>query len=272
MENGLRRLSLHLRPPAPSHTCSWDSPLALTAFSYGFGLKKIKKYSFGKWVMIDPDRSTLGVQLNPEQKALFTSLGQRKTYRDGQVIFPQGDNTPVMSVVISGQVKLYRRFPDGRVIMEAILKHGQHFDDSVALDMAPRLHGSVAAGETVIDHYNPAALEQLLAHHDILRVFFNIATYRVCELVQLLDDSRILPSEMRLGKLLLYMFRLMPGEGGRIECLQEDLATRLGISGVTLAKSLTKLKQAGMIETGYRHVTVLDPERLRQWIAERASG
>lgn len=56
----------------------------------------------------------------------------------------------------------------------------------------------------------------------------------------------------------------------RIVCLQEDLASLVGVSTVTLAKCLAALKREGLLLTGYRHVTLTDPDRLAAWMAKRA--
>ena len=62
--------------------------------------------------------------------------------------------------------------------------------------------------------------------------------------------------------------RASAGGANRLECVQEDIANLLGMSTVTLTKALKALKSGGLIETGYRQVTISDTGKMHDLIAE----
>jgi CRP/FNR family cyclic AMP-dependent transcriptional regulator len=73
---------------------------------------------------------------------------------------------------------------------------------------------------------------------------------------------------MILAKLLLTLTS-NAAAGDAVGVVQEDLASILGVSAMTLAKSLARLKREGLIETGYRQVRVPDRARLKRWLASQ---
>lgn len=204
--------------------------------------------------------------LSLEEIEFLSSLAHRKFYSDGEMVHAEGDAATGMGIVISGQVKLVKQQASGNLLLETAVNPGQSYGDVTSFLIGRRTHGAVAAGETVVDHFSPQAFERLLEHPGILKALYRIATFRLTRAVELLDDMRTLPIEGRLAKLLSGM--IADGDcSGRIECLQEDLANILGVSGVTIAKALTVLRREGLVKTGYRQILVPDAGRLREFVA-----
>ncbi len=56
----------------------------------------------------------------------------------------------------------------------------------------------------------------------------------------------------------------------QIKCIQEELARLTGVSSVTIGKALAFLRAEGLVESGYRQVTIRDVPRLAKWIADRS--
>ena len=149
--------------------------------------------------------------------------------------------------------------------MMSAVRPGQHFADVLMFGDRQRTHRATAQGETVLDLYDPAAFEILLDHPIIVRALYRITAERLRGALAMLDDVRGLSREAHLAKVLLHMHKSTSGNA--IACVQEDLAGLLGVSTMTVAKSLRLLREQGLIETGYRQVTVLDPARLRSWLS-----
>lgn len=206
--------------------------------------------------------------LNAESTAWLAALGTRRRYADGETIHIRGDPNPTMCIVIAGCVRVVRQRADGSHSFVSLITPGQHFADVLMLpDRAARTHDVLAAGDVTIDHYDQAAFAQLLDRPEILRALYRITAGRLVGAMSMLDDLRSLPPEAHLAKLLLHM---RPRDGAAtIPCRQEDLAALLGISPMTLAKSLALLKREGLVETGYRRISLPDPVRLRGWVARR---
>lgn len=216
--------------------------------------------------MTDHGSPNLLALLTPPEAARLSALCRRQTYRDGEVIHERGDRQLQMGMVIKGSVKLMRLNREGEVAFTMTVHAGQNYGDTVALDRFRRTHRAIAAGETAIDFLSPAALQHILQSEPaIVAALYRVAAHRLIVAVDMIDDLRMLRIEARLAKQLLAM--LDPArQTGRVDCLQEDLAQMLGVSSVTIAKGLRMLNRLGMIETGYRHITISDAARLQDWL------
>lgn len=215
--------------------------------------------------MTDFGSPLLARMLEPEDLAFVQSLAVRRTYRDGEMVHDRGDDNPGMGLIVRGRVKLVTPRSNGRENFNSFVHPGQHYGDACLLDRSRRIHRAIAIGETEVDHISQEDFPRLLERPAIVRALYEIAAYRLLVLIDVVDDMRALPPEVRLAKLLFMMHR----QDGRtrIDFLQEDLANLLGVSTVTLSKSLRTLRDAGLIDTGYRQVLIPDPSRMEAWLA-----
>lgn len=205
--------------------------------------------------------------LTAEEAGLLSSLARRRVFSDGDTIREQGDAPGGMDVVVAGQVKLVKRQPDGRLVLLTTIYPGQNYGEVIGYPFIGRSHAAIAVGETTIDSISPADFPKLLEHPGMLRHLYDVAIVKLTRAVEVLDDLRTLRVEGRLAKQLLRMTGA--GETASvIECVQEDLASALGISAVTLAKAIGVLREQGLVTTGYRQIVVPDIARLRGWVAE----
>jgi CRP-like cAMP-binding protein len=209
--------------------------------------------------------------LSPEEMAIITSHAIRRRYRNGEIIHERGDRQPAIGIVISGKIKLIYPCRDGQETFSGLIHTGQNYGDAALFHGESRAHRAIAIGETVVDHLDRNAFNQLLEHPAIVRALYLIASFRLSVALDLLDDMRLLSPEVRLAKLIARM-HVAGGGSERLEFLQEDFAGMLGVSTVTLAKSLRQLERRGLVEAGYRHIRVTDPSRLAAWVQEEAAG
>lgn len=201
----------------------------------------------------------------PDDMALIASLAVRRTYGDGELIYERGDEPREVGIVRLGRVKLTYPRSDGTEVFSGLIHTGQNFGDAEMLHGLFRNYRATAIGETTVDHLRGGGLEEAMRRPAIMAALYRVATFRLNIVLGALDDMRVLSPDRRLAKLLL---RMHAASGGMDEVpfLQEDLAGMLGISTVTLAKSLGRLKQNGFLDTGYRHIVLRDPQRLAEWL------
>lgn len=204
--------------------------------------------------------------LNDEERAALAALGQRRSYRDQEVIHERGDPGASMSIVIEGSVALYRIMSNGRIIFASTVMAGQNYADAVSVTGAARTHRAIAQGNTLVDHYDRAAFDEVVNRHpSILKALYQVASFRLIVAIEMLDDARILPTRVRLAKMILRMVKASPLEGV-VPGKQEDLAQILGLSTVSVIQNLKLLAAEGLIETGYRQIRVPDIDRLGAWV------
>ncbi len=206
--------------------------------------------------------------LGPAEVENLQSIGRRKTFRDGETIHERGDSQREFQIVVSGSIRVMRLGVDGREVVVGAVNVGQNYGDPIDAGGGPRLLRAVARGETEVLQFSAAAYRQVLANPAIVRELYHIAMFRLNRAIETINDERTLPVEVRVAK-LLQSLRVARGGSLRIDCLQDELAGLAGVSSVTIAKSLATLRSAGLIESGYRQVTISDVAALADWIADR---
>lgn len=210
--------------------------------------------------------------LSAEDCEFLASLGERRRYNDGEVIHRRSDKkVSFMEVVIEGRVRFVRLTEDGQNLVMAEVNVGQNYGDSTTMMGSDRAHDAIAIGDTVIDHYSLNSFQQLLERPGIVRALYQVAAYRLTQALEYLDDIRSLGREVHLAKLLMLM-RASAGGEDRLDCLQENLASQLGVSTMTLTKALRTLKREGLVETGRHQITIVDPTRMNAWLTGNGVG
>ena len=217
--------------------------------------------------MADLAGPSILANLSSGDREWLAAQGRRRSYADGAVVHERGDPNPEMTIVIAGRIRLVRLRFNGQEGIVSTIGPGQHFADVLMFGQRSRTHRAVALRATEVDLYDRAAFERIVAHPQIVRALYHVTAERLVGTMNMLDDLRSLSREAHLAKLLLHLHARSRGEP--IECVQDDLAGLLGVTTMTVAKSLRALREGGMIETGYRRVKVLDPARLRAWLAEQ---
>lgn len=208
--------------------------------------------------------------LTEEQRHWLAALGTRRSYQDGELIHRRGDRDLSMCVVISGRVRLTRLHADGTQTFVSSIHPGQHFGDVLLHGgRQRRTHDAVAVGAVRLDHYDADAFARVLENPVVVLALYRITALRLSGAMAMSDDLRALPREVHLAKILLAL-RTGDNPPGTIECVQDDLAALIGTSVMTLSKALGVLNRAGLIETGYRSLRIIDRKALSSWLAARS--
>lgn len=221
--------------------------------------------------MVGTNGLSLLRMLSPGTREWLVELGQRKTYCDCELIHNRGDRNPRMGVVIEGAVRLGRLRPDGGRTFAGLIRKGEHFGDVLMEQNRPRTHDAIASGETTVDYYDRKRFAEMQTNPEVLRALYLIAARRLGQALAMHDDLRGLPRDVHIAKVLLQQWSLNDRQPV-IALIQEDLAAMIGVTPMTLSKGIARLKRAGLIETGYRQITIRDPQGLRAWLAERSAG
>lgn len=219
--------------------------------------------------MTDYGVPTLLELLRPNEVEQLQSLGCLRKFRDGETVQERGDQGRVFQIVSSGSIRLMRLDSDGRELAVTTINQGQNFGDPIHAGGGAKILRAVARGDTEILQFSDAAYEQLLANPAIVRALYLIAQFRLDLAIDMINDERTLPVEVRLAKLLQSMHKVRVGPA-QINCIQEELARLTGVSSVTIGKALAFLRAEGLIDSGYRQVTIRDVPRLKKWITENS--
>mgnify|MGYP003988633863 FL=1 len=89
----------------------------------------------------------------------------RDRYKQGMVLFKEGDEGDAAYIVHSGSVGIFKELEDGRIRL-AKLKDGELFGEMAIIDGSPRMAEAVTLEDSVIVKVPKDVLEMKLASHD----------------------------------------------------------------------------------------------------------
>ena len=199
--------------------------------------------------MRDFNAPVLTELLSLEEMNLISSLAVRRSYRAGEMIHDRGDQPAYMGVVVGGAVRLVSPRHDGREIYLTRVNAGQNFGDMTLPFGKSCVHRALAIEDTQVDRITGTAFAQIVEQPNIAFALYKVAAFRLALTMEMLDDMRTLPADALVAKLLLSFHENMD-QPGALDFVQENLASYLGVSLVTLNKALRSLKHAGLVENG----------------------
>jgi CRP-like cAMP-binding protein len=194
----------------------------------------------------------------------------RRFARD-EVVFHREDPAAHMYVIVAGTVKVAIPDESGHEVVIAmergggIFGQGAVFGELALFDDAPRSATVTAIAETQVlalsrDDFirvierNPKAMREMLR---LLARMIRRASGRIEDLV-FLDVSG------RVAKCLLDIATVQGKK--EIELTQDDVASFVGATRVSVNRALADLEGLGAIGVGRRHIEVKDAEKLRRQI------
>jgi CRP/FNR family transcriptional regulator, cyclic AMP receptor protein len=208
--------------------------------------------------------------LSEAEAAELRSMGRERAYGANVTLFHQGDDAGPLIVLLAGRVKVVAPTSSGREVIVAVRGPGELLGEMSAIDAGPRsatvttlepVDALLVAGSAFaafLEHHPAVALVLLrmvvarLRHADAQQADF--ATHDVVGRVAV----RLVDLCERFGE----------ADEGRIEVAiplsQEELAAWTGASREAVSKALQLLRSLGILETGRRHITVLDFGALRR--------
>lgn len=215
--------------------------------------------------------STFGVPallhlIDSAEREVLAKLANRVSYQSGEIVHDRGDDGTALGIVIAGRVNLYRMRVTGAHVFVSAVEAGQNFGDAVSMTDAKRTHHAVAEGHTVVDHFSQVQLQGLLRDYPAITfALYKVAAYRLSTAIEMLDDARMLNTEVRVAKMLR---RMVTGSDiyVAVPIMQDVLSQILGLSSVSIAQALKSLGQKGLVETGYRQVIIPDVPALDAWL------
>ena len=219
--------------------------------------------------------------LDFESPALLTTLPERLAdrlraaavtveYADGETIHSRGDHKPGLSIVREGAVRFAIPGADGSYLTTTILGSGQTFGEATLFAHLPRAYDAISVGRTKVDQIAKPRFDRIFNEEpDLARLLLANTTQRLYAVLGFLDDTRRLPLPVRTAKLIASMAKTAKHHA-EVECSQSDLAFTLGVSRVSVGKTLSGLQHEGLISCGYGKIGIIDLAALDEWIAARS--
>jgi CRP-like cAMP-binding protein len=216
------------------------------------------------------DGITLLRELSPADRAKLAQRCQWRTYKTDQVIIDRDDDCGDVYMVVEGRVRVVNYALSGREVHLDDVVDGGHFGDLAALDGGPRSASVVALSESTIAVMSPALFTQTLAQQPqmSLTLMRNMArvirqsTTRIMDLSTLGANNRVQAEVLRLA-------RQAAGEDATSAVLKPapvhaDIASRVSTARETVARVLSDLARAGLVERQGDSLKVVDLAALEE--------
>lgn len=205
-----------------------------------------------------PEMLTVLLQEDP---AFGTSIHTRPVRR-GDIVATGEELSQNMFVLMKGEVHLVCTNSEGRRLIIATLEAGAVFGEG-ALDSSGDANVFAEAARSGTVWMIPAANARSMTLQYPILGWAMLQTYgqRLMQVENSLEDVAYKKLPERLASLLM---ELSDYENGLIKGVSHQaLADRLGTYRETVSAILRDFKRQGLVELGYRRITVLDAEYLK---------
>jgi CRP/FNR family transcriptional regulator/CRP/FNR family cyclic AMP-dependent transcriptional regulator len=219
-------------------------------------------------------QTTLFADMNEAQLRVIARYIVPRTFKQGEIIFHEGDPGRFLYLVKSGQVRI---FINGLVGSETSVilfgKPGDIFGELAVIDGLTRSASAVALGETVLYTMSRENFRDQMRHHPQLALnFMKVLSQRVRYNTRQMDSLATLDVPQRLARKLLELAQ----DYGRIEssgvCIdmtltQTNLASLIGATRESTNKCLREFRKQGWIHLANGRINIIDPDALRAQVS-----
>ena len=182
-----------------------------------------------------------------------------RKYRAGQLIYLQGARPDHFYYLISGTARSFISTPDGEERVLAVHRAGGLMGEASFFDGCPRVTSAMALEDCLILSVDRAQLDAAFQRHPELALPMLQYLARTVRMLSGHVESSALPARQRVARWLL----AQPiGADGAVRATHEGIGQAVGLSRVTVSRVLGELAAQGLVELGYRSVTVLDRDGL----------
>jgi CRP/FNR family transcriptional regulator, cyclic AMP receptor protein len=202
----------------------------------------------------------------------FSQVAVARSFPAGTRVFHEGDHSDACYIVRGGSFRVTREHSDGRAITLATLGPGDIFGELAMLDGEVRSASVEALADGELLALPAGEVRSLLARHSEITVKLIAALVRRLRTANeriSRQSFQTVPSRVA-GVLSQLVAEASPrgGEGGEvtIRMNQTDLAQLAGTSRESVSRFLADLERSGIVQPGRGRVTVLAPEKLRNYI------
>ena len=176
----------------------------------------------------------------------------------GTHLFKEGDPASAAFLIESGQVEVYRRTGSSRRVVSRV-GPGSVLGDIAMFGDGPYISSAQAVDRVRAFRFDRDRLLPELARHPAICLRWLVAGLRQLEGTQ----RRVihLMHKTVLGQ-VADLLTEEADERGEVLLSQATIATLLGVSRQSVNEALSRLREQGAVETGYRQIRVVDSDKV----------
>jgi len=203
-----------------------------------------------------------------ELRELVIARSRVRTYAKGQLLSIEGNPPKGLFAVLDGQVHVVATLASGDEALVHIGEPGIWLGEFAVLTGTPTIATFIAHSKVRALFFPKTQFDHIVEEEPrYYRHFANLVYERYAALLRAFVEVQEVTPNVRLRRRLAAMAQLRrsdrPTAGPvSLAVTQAELSRMIGVSRQTLNALLGNLQQQGLIELGFRKITVLDPGRL----------
>jgi len=213
---------------------------------------------------------TLLGRLHETTRDRLLAIGVRRSVSASQVVLREGSADSFVLLLDDALAKVTATMTDGRQALLAIRMSGDIVGEIAALNGIPRTASvTICKPSTVrVIHRNDFRVF-LRDNADVALALAGVMADRLRRANRRRIDFTSYPVKIRLARALCeiggsYGQRESRGLVIGVRLTQAELASLCGAAEISVQKALRQLRDAGMVDTGYREIVIRDVDRLRE--------
>lgn len=189
-----------------------------------------------------------------------------KKFTNGQIVQHTGDAADGFWVIMKGQIKLGRYDDSGEMRVLVILGPKDSFGELACIGGFPRVLDGEVVGKAELLWISGSRLTKVLKASPELSI--EIMRMLAVQLQEALDHivvHRKMPAAIRLTRMLII---LCDGRSApvTIAMRQQEMAELVGVSRMSIAKTLADLERKGLLLRGYGEIVIANPAAIKAWM------
>lgn len=218
------------------------------------------------------DRQYQGAEIDPMLEEVLGRVGEKRSFAKGAILYEEGFPCPMVPLILSGVVRVFKMGETGREITLYRVEPGQIcvLSSTCALTGREAKLPAIAVAETDVELLAVPShvFRKQLANEPQLQSHLNqILTERLSEMMMVIDEVAFGRVDIRLAEELLRGCRGTPG--AEVTATHAQLAMELGSAREVVSRVLKEFERQGMVRLGRGRIKVLDPDRLREFVQSR---
>jgi CRP-like cAMP-binding protein len=187
-----------------------------------------------------------------------------KNYKKEVIIKEEGDRVKDLAIILHGSVTVSKTLPSGKKTVISVLTSGASFGEAILFSSEHSYPATVtSAGDSAVLYISKESLMQmLLASPDLMGSYLSLLSNRILLLNRKIEELSYKTNAEKTAGFLLREYIKTKNLMFSIPYSRNQLSDILGIPRPSLSRTLSRLKEEGIIDYHKNTFKILDHEAL----------